>query len=116
MSRQVSPKGTGEGQSWVQRRGPWGLTEAERESRKPQGLSAAPGVERGKGVLWSLPMECDPKNPLISDFWFPDLGENTFLLLCAPSPGFFATEAPENQYREVKQGSYSYRALGVGEV
>lgn len=78
----------------MQRRGPWGLREAERESRKPQGRSAAPGVERGKGVLWSLPMECGPKNPLTSDFWFPDLGENTFLLLCAPQSRVLCNRSP----------------------
>lgn len=43
-----------------------------------------------------LGREDSPAHRSTSDFWPPDLGENTFLLLEAPRVWSFVTEAPGN--------------------
>lgn len=45
---------------------------------------------RGLGLKQLLPLECQgrggPAHTLISDFWFPELGENPSVVLSTPHP------------------------------
>ena len=61
---------------------------------RPQGPLAAPQAARGKDVPWSLSTECGPRDTLISDFYLPDLRENTFLLLWATQSRVLCYRSP----------------------
>ena len=51
-----------------------------------------PEMKRQRRTLpWRLWREVDPADPLILEFWLPELGENTFLLFETPSFWSFVT-------------------------